>query len=161
MFSRSQNRAQGAIDRLRKENPSAQIEFIQFDLTSIASCRKAASEFMAQEEKLHILINNAGIMMTPYELSKDGIELQACNGVGHFALTTALLPVLKSTAAADPVNSHVRIVNVASDGQDFAAKVDFTSLKGLNAEACSSTERYGNSKLSVSRQACFCGSNNK
>lgn len=84
--------------------------------------------------------------MTPYKLSVDGIELQACNGVGHYALTMSLLPILKSTAAQ--TDSHVRIVNVSSDGQDLSAKkLDFASLEGINAKDASPLERYGNSKL--------------
>lgn len=62
MFSRSQPRAQKAIDDIKKTNPAAQIKFIQFDLTSIVSCREAAADFLSKEQRLDILINNAGIV---------------------------------------------------------------------------------------------------
>lgn len=88
-------------------------------------------------------------MATPYELGPDGIEIQACNGTGHFSLTVSLLPLLKETAAMP--DSHVRIVNVTSAGYLFAhmEKPDFTSLESLNQKAWSTWGRYGLSKLTV------------
>ncbi|KAI8447135.1 hypothetical protein BY996DRAFT_7111969, partial [Phakopsora pachyrhizi] len=123
------------------------IEFLFFDLTILSSAKKAAQEFSSKESRLDILVNNAGIATTPYELSPDGIELQACNGTGHFALTAYLLPILKKTdsAVADP---HVRIVNVSSAGHYGAGDPDFSSLEGLNKHHKSTWVRYGNSKLS-------------
>lgn len=87
--------------------------------------------------------------MTPYELGIDGIELQACNATGHFALTIPLLAIMKSTAALP--DAHVRIVNVTSDAHEFATResVDFTSVEGINGEALAGNVRYGNSKLAV------------
>lgn len=62
MLSRSQSRAHAAIDKIKQDNPAAQVKFIQFDLTSIESCKKAAAEFLSKENRLDILINNAGIV---------------------------------------------------------------------------------------------------
>lgn len=87
--------------------------------------------------------------MTPYKLNKDGIELQACNSVGHYALTIPLLPILKATAALP--DARVRIVNVTSDGHEYATPktVDFSSLEGLNGKDQPTNVRYGNSKVEV------------
>jgi short-subunit dehydrogenase len=60
MLTRTQSKAQAAIDEIKKQNPKAIVQFIPFDLTSIASCKKAAAEFLSKEERLDILINNAG-----------------------------------------------------------------------------------------------------
>lgn len=89
-------------------------------------------------------------MATPYNLTPDGIEAQACNGTGHFALTIPLLPLLKKTAAMP--DSHVRIVNITSAAYRFVyfGKVDFATLEGLNQESWGTLARYGLSKLSVS-----------
>lgn len=88
-------------------------------------------------------------MATPYQLSPDGIEVQACNATGHFALTVPLLPLLKKTAAMP--DSHVRIVNVTSMGYRFAqGTIDFSTLEDLNEKSRSTWGRYGLSKLSVS-----------
>ncbi|KAJ3811961.1 short chain dehydrogenase [Lentinula aff. lateritia] len=150
MFSRTETRALAAIGKIKQElrselNP--EVEYINFDLLSLKSAKKAAEEFMQREKRLDILVNNAGIMATPYELSPDGIEIQACNGTGHFALTVSLLSLLKETAAMP--DSHVRIVNVSSGGY-LAAHLgtpDFSSLEGLNQKTWSTWVRYGMSKL--------------
>ncbi|KAJ3825391.1 hypothetical protein EV361DRAFT_905425 [Lentinula raphanica] len=150
MLSRTEARAFTAIEKLKGElapDVQPEIEYINFDLLSLRSCKQAAEEFMRREQRLDILVNNAGIMATPYELGPDGIEIQACNGTGHFALTVTLLPLLKETAAMP--DSHVRVVNVSSSGYAMASttKPDFTSIEGLNQKTCSTMQRYGLSKL--------------
>ncbi|KAJ3976698.1 short chain dehydrogenase [Lentinula raphanica] len=151
MLSRTDTRAFAAMDKIKGElgpelNP--QVEYINFDLLSLNSAKKAADTFLQKEKRLDILVNNAGIMATPYELGPDGIEIQASNGTGHFALTISLLPLLKTTAAMP--DSHVRIVNVSSFGYFFAyaaSKPDFSSLEGLNQKTWTTWVRYGRSKL--------------
>ncbi|KAJ3829618.1 short chain dehydrogenase [Lentinula raphanica] len=151
MLSRTDTRAFAAMDKIKGElgpelNP--QVEYINFDLLSLNSAKKAADTFLQKEKRLDILVNNAGIMATPYELGPDGIEIQASNGTGHFALTMSLLPLLKTIAAMP--DSHVRIVNVSSFGYFFAyaaSKPDFSSLEGLNQKTWSTWVRYGRSKL--------------
>ncbi|KAE9409502.1 NAD(P)-binding protein [Gymnopus androsaceus JB14] len=119
MLCRQESRALAAIEKINKA---------------------AAEELMKRETRLDILINNAGIMVTPYELTADEIEVQACNGTGHFALTVPLLPLLKQTAATpDP---HVRIVNITSNSDP-----DFSTIEGLNQRTWSARVRYGLSKL--------------
>lgn len=87
-------------------------------------------------------------MGTPFELSPDGIELQACNATGHFALTMSLLPILKKTSSLP--ESHVRIVNLSSWGHNFPGRQpNFSSLENLNLQSGSSIARYGQSKLTV------------
>ncbi|KAJ3742980.1 hypothetical protein DFH05DRAFT_1498829 [Lentinula detonsa] len=150
MLSRTESRALTAIEKIKGElGPDLQPEilYINFDLLSLKSAKKAAEEFIQREGRLDVLVNNAGIMATPYELSPDGIEIQACNGTGHFALTVTLLPLLKETAAMP--DSHVRIVNVTSNGYLAAHTTtpDFSSLEGLNQKTWSTWVRYGLSKL--------------
>lgn len=145
MASRTASRAKAAILKIKEEVPEAQIEFLYFDLTILSSAKKAASEFMKKENRLDILMNNAGVCMTPFELSPDGIDFQACNCTGHFALTVELLPILKKTAILP--DARVRIVNVSSLGHIAASKPDFSSLEGLNLESASGWARYKMSKL--------------
>lgn len=58
--------------------------------------RKFVDDFKRKESRLHILINNGGIMRTPRKLTKQGIELQlGVNHMGHFLLTNLLLDRLK------------------------------------------------------------------
>lgn len=156
MACRNKSKAEEAIKKikeaLKSSTPSSNsdipfIEFIPWDLSVLSSGKSAAEIFLSKENRLDILLNNAGIMATPYELSPEGIELQACNGIGHFALTIPLLPILKKTDLMP--NSQVRIVNLSSIAHQTAHyNPDFSSLTGLNRDYSSTWIRYSNSKLS-------------
>lgn len=78
------------------------------DMADLASVRAFAAAFVASHRSLDVLLNNAGVMMLPRAVTKDGQEAQlATNHLGPFALTGLLLPLLAATPGA-------RIVNVAS-----------------------------------------------
>ncbi|PLW31320.1 hypothetical protein PCASD_13656 [Puccinia coronata f. sp. avenae] len=143
---RSGSRAEPAIQKIKQLVPNAQLDFITFDLTILSTAKTAAEEFASRESRLDILINNAGVMGTPYQLSPDGIEVQACNATGHFALTSHLLPILKRTASSVP-DSHVRIVNVASMAHLFVSEPKLSSLEGINRQGDWPMSRYSYSKL--------------
>jgi NAD(P)-dependent dehydrogenase (short-subunit alcohol dehydrogenase family) len=86
------------------------VEFGVIDLTSFASIRSFAEGFVAREEPLNLLINNAGVMNTPFEHTVEGYELQfGTNHLGHFLLTNLLVPALIAGAPA-------RVVNLSSGG---------------------------------------------
>ncbi|OAV96482.1 hypothetical protein, variant [Puccinia triticina 1-1 BBBD Race 1] len=146
LASRTESRAKTAIQKIKQLVPDAQLEFIHFDLTILSSAKAAAEEFKRKESRLDILINNAAVMGTRYELSPDGIEVQACNATGHFALTSHLLPILRKTASSIS-GSHVRIINVASIGHITATDPDLSSLQGINRPNDWPMSRYTHSKL--------------
>ncbi|KAJ8670339.1 hypothetical protein QAD02_001598 [Eretmocerus hayati] len=78
------------------------------DLASQASIREFVELFKKEFTKLHILINNAGIMRCPLSHTKEGIEMQiGVNHMGHFLLTNLLLDTLKASAPS-------RIIHVTS-----------------------------------------------
>ncbi|KAJ7261264.1 hypothetical protein B0H12DRAFT_1201525 [Mycena haematopus] len=131
--SRTPSTADAAITSIKTDVPTAQVEFLAFDLTSLSAAKAAAKEFMEREERLDILVLNAGV-------------LQACNGTGHFALTFALLALLRHTAAMP--DTHVRVVTLSSEGHRAAQSPDFSDLKGLNQKCSTAFHRYANSKLS-------------
>jgi NAD(P)-dependent dehydrogenase (short-subunit alcohol dehydrogenase family) len=80
------------------------------DLASLASVRAFAKDFLATHDRLDLLINNAGVMATPFGHTADGFELQlGTNHLGHFVLTCLLAPALLAAAPA-------RIVNLSSGG---------------------------------------------
>ncbi|AQK58645.1 retinol dehydrogenase 12 [Zea mays] len=100
-------------ESLADEVPSSKVHVMEMDLSCLSSVRDFARSFNSSHKHLNLLINNAGIMACPYQLSKDGIELQfATNHVGHFLLTSLLLDKMKSTAAETGVQG--RIINVSS-----------------------------------------------
>ncbi|KAA1115005.1 hypothetical protein PGT21_029266 [Puccinia graminis f. sp. tritici] len=138
--------AEEAINKIRAIVPGSDLRFLKLDITSLNSAHSAAQEFIKSEERLDILVNNAAIAFKPYELSEDGIELQLCNAIGHFAFTIPLLDLLKKTSK-DP-ESHVRIVNVSSVAHSWVLGTpDFSSVENLNKHSYCPIDRYGLSKL--------------
>ncbi|OWM72049.1 hypothetical protein CDL15_Pgr017932 [Punica granatum] len=106
-------------EAILKELPSAKIDTMELDLSSMASVRKFSSHYVSSGLPLNVLINNAGIAGTPFTLSGDGIELQfATNHLGHFLLTNLLLETMKTTSRQS--NREGRIINVSSLGHRFA-----------------------------------------
>ncbi len=86
------------------------IDIMPCDLVSFDSISLFAKTFLAKYDRLHILVNNAGIMETKRQISHDGIERTfAVNHLAPFLLTNLLLETIKQSAPA-------RIVNVSSDG---------------------------------------------
>ncbi|XP_077241930.1 short-chain dehydrogenase TIC 32, chloroplastic-like [Tasmannia lanceolata] len=131
-----------------KEISTAKLDVMQLDLSSKASVRKFASEYKSKDLPLNILINNAGIMATPYKLSEDGIEMQfATNHIGHFLLTHLLLDTMKTTVHNSKIEG--RIVNVSSDGHGFANRsgIPFDLEKLNDKSKYSGLVAYGRSKL--------------
>lgn len=89
-------------------NPEVKTRILLFDLASLASVREAAREVCGYEEKIDVLINNAGIMAAPYGKTIDGFESQfGVNHLGPFLLTNLILGKIRKGG---------RIVNVSSNG---------------------------------------------
>ncbi|CAN6705753.1 unnamed protein product [Malus baccata var. baccata] len=118
MAVRNMAAGKDAREQIVKAIPSAKVDAMELDLSSLSSIRKFASDFNSSGLPLNILINNAGVMGTPFTLSKDKIELQfATNHVGHFLLTNLLLDTMKKTARKS--SKEGRIVNVSSEGHRY------------------------------------------
>ncbi|KAL5744651.1 hypothetical protein ACOSQ2_027767 [Xanthoceras sorbifolium] len=129
-----------------KEIVGAKVDVMELDLCSMASLRKFASDFNTQGLPLNLLVNNAGIMATPFTLSKDNIELQfATNHLGHFLLTSLLLDTMKKTTRES--GREGRIVNLSSDGHCLAYREGIQFDKINDQSGYSSFGAYGQSKL--------------
>jgi NAD(P)-dependent dehydrogenase (short-subunit alcohol dehydrogenase family) len=93
---------------IRGFQPSAAVQTAELDLGSLESVRAAAADLTARFPRLDLLINNAGVMGTPYRQTADGFELQmATNHLGHFALTGLLFDRIVTTERS-------RVVTVSS-----------------------------------------------
>lgn len=156
MACRNMVKCEEARKEIIKATGNRNIFSSQLDLSSMASIRSFATRlyqviqyqlinlttilhrFMSEESKLHILINNAGIMDCPRMLTKDGFEMQiGVNHMGHFLLTLLLLDVLKATAPS-------RIVVVSSLAHRFGT----IKQHDLNSEKSYSRKfAYAQSKL--------------
>ena len=106
-------------------NPDVQVRLC--DLSSLDSVRRFAGEFLAREQRLDVLVNNAGVLPSTRTLSTDGIELTfATNVLGPFLLTELLLPLLRTSAPA-------RVVNVSSGGM-YTRKLDVENLQSTRGD---------------------------
>ena len=146
MCARSTSKGSDAIKTIKSTYPQANITLLETDHMSLSSVVSAAKVVSSNEEQLHGLINNAGIMATPPQISKDGYEAQwQTNYLAHWVFTSHLLPLLLHTSRTLSPGS-VRIVNLTSGGHYWAPKggINFadTSLREKDGMA-----RYGQSKL--------------
>jgi len=134
---RSEEKARGAMERIREGAPGADIAFVPLDLTDLGSVREAA-EIASREPRLDVLVNNAGVMFPPLEHTKQGFELQwGVNHLAPFALTGLLLPKLVQ-------GENPRVVVTSS----VAHKSGNIVWDDLNAEkSYNRTSRYSDSKL--------------
>ncbi|GKT40292.1 putative oxidoreductase [Colletotrichum spaethianum] len=127
-------------------HPSANVDLLQMDHMDLTSVVAAAKHFLTLERALHGLVNNAGIMATPFEMTKDGHEAQwQTNYLAHWVFTEYLVPLMLRTAKTLPPGS-VRIVNLTSSGHLSAPKCGI-NFKDLSLQDSGPWPRYGQSKL--------------
>lgn len=111
LAGRSRAKLEQTEASLKQNSPQARVRLLELDLTSLASVRQAADVVNRYSEPIDVLINNAGIMATPFSKTADGLESQfGTNHVGHFLFTNLVMP--KILAAGE----GARIVNVSSAG---------------------------------------------
>ena len=139
MACRSMQKGEEALKEAKEKSGSESIDLMQLDLSSLNSVRKFVETFSSKYDKLHILVNNAGIMMCPFAKTEDGFESQiGTNHFGHFALTNLLL---KKLAASTPS----RVIAVSSSAHT-QGKIDFDDIN-YNQRRYSDFGAYSQSKL--------------
>ncbi len=118
--------AKGEAAREEIADQGAEVEFRDLDLASLESVRGFAAGVAADHPRIDVLVNNAGVMMTPRRETADGFELQlGTNHLGHFALTGLLLDALAAGDAS-------RVVTVSSL-EHRPGKIDFDDLPYENS----------------------------
>jgi len=116
LHGRNPERLEATLEELRGETGSEKLGSYLADLSSLGEVRGLAERVLSEQDRLDVLVNNAGIISRGREESGDGHELTfAVNYLSHFLLTGLLLPLLRESAPA-------RVVNVASAGQ---SPIDF------------------------------------
>ena len=137
---RDEEKGERAIAQLKQSQIRGVLENMKLDLNSLSSIREFSNNLLDRYENIDGLVNNAGIMMNPYQLTEDGFESQfGINHLGHFALTGLLMPALLSTPNA-------RIVNVSS-GAHSMGTMDFDNLMFEGGKNYTRVASYGRSKL--------------
>ncbi|XP_023691731.1 retinol dehydrogenase 12 isoform X1 [Paramormyrops kingsleyae] len=123
---RDVEKGEEAAADIRSKVPGAKVEVRELDLADTCSIRAFAQRFLKEVNHLHILVNNAGVMMCPYMKTTDGFEMQlGVNHLGHFLLTYLLIGLLKRSAPA-------RVVVVSSWAHVFGW-IRFHDLQSLGS----------------------------
>ncbi|XP_029674607.1 dehydrogenase/reductase SDR family member on chromosome X-like isoform X2 [Formica exsecta] len=123
---------------------SGRAKVYKLDNCSLESVREFVKKIKADYDKIHILINNAGVMFIPYTETEDGFEEQwAVNYLSHFLLVSLLLPLLK--AGGHPGDCS-RIINVTSCVH-YIGDIDFASISNSSKSTFFTQAAYGQSKL--------------
>ena len=136
---RNLEKGNAALSRIVAAGPRADVTLQALDLSSLDSVRSAADALRTAYPRIDLLINNAGVMLTPKQVTKDGFELQfGTNHLGHFALTGLVLDQLL------PVRGS-RVVTVSSMGHRLRAAIHFDDLQWERRYEPGAA--YGQSKL--------------
>ena len=119
LHGRSRKRLEATLEEAREGTGSEKLGFYLADLSSLGEVRTLAERVLTEQDRLDVLVNNAGVIAGERRESEDGYELTfAVNYLAHFLLTHLLLPLLRDSAPA-------RVVNVASAGQ---SPIDFDDV---------------------------------
>ncbi|XP_052223733.1 retinol dehydrogenase 12-like [Dreissena polymorpha] len=120
---RDMKRAQEAADDIKRSTGNLNVVVYKLDLASLESVRDCVKEVLQNEDRLDILINNAGVVMMIYCKTKDGFEMQlGTNHLGHFLFTNLLLDLVKKSAPS-------RIINVSSRAH-MNGRINLEDLNG-------------------------------
>lgn len=139
LAGRSREKCEAAVQEIAARGvPASQLSYFVADLSLQESVRQLAKEFIDNYDRLHVLVNNAGVFVQKRELTADGIERTfAVNHLAPFLLTNLLLDRLKAGAPS-------RIVTTSSIAHR-GAKMDFADLQ--MSKSYGSIRAYGQSKL--------------
>jgi len=137
--ARTAEKAENAVAAIRSATGSKSVSYLLLDLADLDSVRACAAAFLALDEPLHVLVNNAG-MAGRQGVTNQGFELAfGVNHLGHFALTMALLDRLRASVPS-------RIVAVSSDSHYAAKGIDFGELR-RRGHGMTGMHQYAVSKL--------------
>ena len=122
MTSRDREKGAAAVREIIESTGNDRVSLLLLDLASRTSIIEAATKFKADHEALHVLINNAGLMLSDRRTTKDGFETTfGVNHLGHFLFVEQLRELIEASAPS-------RIINVASEAHRSSKGLDFDDL---------------------------------
>ncbi len=122
LVCRNRTKAEVAAADIKASTGNEAVELLDLDLGSLESVRSAATEFLGRHDRLDVLVNNAGLILSERSETVEGFETQfGVNHLGHFLLTNLVLDVLKRSAPA-------RVVSLSSMGHKLSRGLDFDDL---------------------------------
>lgn len=143
LICRDETRGKAVRDSIMSESTAADVRVHVCDISSLADVARLAEEFVHDDEGVHALINNAGVMQNELVNSKDGLESSfATNTLGTFAMTEMLRPALQRVPDA-------RVVTVSSGGM-LTERLEVEDLEGKklrkNGTSMNGTAQYARCK---------------
>jgi NAD(P)-dependent dehydrogenase (short-subunit alcohol dehydrogenase family) len=140
VVGRDRSRGEATVREIKQKGGNNAVDLMLADLSSQESIRRLANDLMDRHQRLHVLINNAGVFISKRTVTVDGIETTlAVNHLAPFLLTNLLLDVLKASVPA-------RIINVTSSGER-SGTINFHDLQGEGRY--SGFRAYNQSKLAM------------
>ncbi|XP_056346950.1 dehydrogenase/reductase SDR family member on chromosome X isoform X2 [Oenanthe melanoleuca] len=122
----SESDGQEAVRKIKEETLTGKVEFLYCDLASMKSIRQFVQQFRAKNCPLHVLVNNAGVMLVPERKTEDGFEEHfGLNYLGHFLLTNLLLDTLEQSGTH---RHNARIITVSS-ATHYVGKLHLNDLQ--------------------------------
>ncbi|KAG7664439.1 RDH2 [[Candida] subhashii] len=162
IFSRNEEKTKHAIEQMKLEIAQEysksinSINFIKVDFADLTTIRPAVDKFLQQEERLDLIIHNAGVMTPPrHSKTKQGYQLElGTNVIGPHLLQTLLDPILISTSKLNKPNES-RIVWIGSTSHFFApyGGLNWKDPNYENSPNVPLKEMYSQSKALVMMQA--------
>lgn len=142
LLGREESKDALAVESVKAASPSTTVQYVYCDLEVYSSIRSAAKKILAITPKIHVLINNAGVMApTNYRTTPEGVEVQfGINHIGHFLLTNLLMPSILAAAS-----EGARIVNLSSSGWGLG-EVRFDDYNFNSGKDWNKWTAYGQSK---------------
>ncbi|TFB01441.1 Short-chain dehydrogenase [Trichoderma ghanense] len=141
LAGRTLSKTQQTADALKAAHPDIDVRTLQIDLSSLAAVREAAATVNSWEDVPHIdvLVNNAGIMAVPHQVTVDGFEMQfGSNHLGPFLFTNLIIDKILASEAR-------RIVNVSSSGHRLNP-IRWFDYNFRDGETYNRWQAYGQSK---------------
>ncbi|KAA3605550.1 MAG: SDR family NAD(P)-dependent oxidoreductase [Planctomycetota bacterium] len=136
---RNAEKGQSAVERILQQVPTAEVSLELLDLADLNDVQKFSHRVLDKEDRLDLLILNAGVMVPPEGKTAQGFELQfGINHLGHFALVGLLLPLVQAASGS-------RIV-VVSSTMAAGGKIQFDDLQ-FEQRGYAAWPAYGQSKL--------------
>jgi NAD(P)-dependent dehydrogenase (short-subunit alcohol dehydrogenase family) len=138
MACRNIEKGKEAQAQILKQAPNADLTVMMLDLADLTSVDDFVQNVKKTRHHLNVLINNAGVMATPFLKTKQGFELQiGTNYFGHYALTGLLLPLLEKAPGS-------RIITVSSVGSKYG-RINFDDI--MSERKYSKWNAYSQAKL--------------
>ncbi|HEU5347202.1 MAG TPA: SDR family oxidoreductase [Ktedonobacterales bacterium] len=139
MVGRNESKTRAAVEDIRQQTGNAEVDYLLADFKSPAAIRGVAEAFRRRYGELHVLVNNAGVLLWQRRETADGLEMTfAVNHLAPFLLTNLLLDMLRASAPA-------RVVTVASDAHR-GATIRFDDIQHTQGRY-NGLMVYGQSKL--------------